>query len=154
MAFTHTKKGEIRSFIKVRIRIRIRSQTSGSDQQKTGSDWIWIRIHNTSTNFAKLCKKTKCCGSTKLCKNIVSNLPVANNNFPFKCQHQTSNAAGCTNKEGIFWPGTIYCISSNRLYQCCGAGAARSRIFWSEPEPYRDSAPAPTVVFIMVMNLK
>jgi hypothetical protein len=20
-------------------------------------------------------------------------------------------------------------------YQCCGAGAARSRIFWSEPEP-------------------
>jgi hypothetical protein len=30
--------------------------------------------------------------------------------------------------------------------QCCGAGAgaARSRIFWSEPEPQRDAAPVPT----------
>jgi hypothetical protein len=35
MAFTHTKKVDIGSFIKARIRIRIRSQTSvsGSDQK-------------------------------------------------------------------------------------------------------------------------
>jgi hypothetical protein len=31
---------------------------------------------------------------------------------------------------------------------------SRSRLFWSEPEPQRDAAPAPTVVFIMVRNLK
>jgi hypothetical protein len=41
MAFTHTKKVYIGSFIKARIRIRIRSQMSGSesgsDQKRTGS---------------------------------------------------------------------------------------------------------------------
>jgi hypothetical protein len=40
--------------------------------------------------------------------------------------------------------------------QCCGAGAgaeaARSRIFWSEPEPFRDAAPAPTMVLNMFWN--
>jgi hypothetical protein len=29
------------------------------------------------------------------------------------------------------------------LKQCCGAGAARNRIIWSEPEPRRDAVPAP-----------
>jgi hypothetical protein len=31
---------------------------------------------------------------------------------------------------------------------------SRSRIIWSEPEPQLDAAPAPTMVFIMVRNLK
>jgi hypothetical protein len=40
MAFTHTKKVYIRSFIKARIRIRfrIRSQTSGSGSDQKGPD--------------------------------------------------------------------------------------------------------------------
>jgi hypothetical protein len=42
------------------------------------------------------------------------------------------------------------------LIQCCGAGAARSRIIWSEPEPepYRDAALAPTATDpTMVLNM-
>jgi hypothetical protein len=38
MAFTHTKKVDIESFIKARIRNRIRSQTSGSGSDHKGPD--------------------------------------------------------------------------------------------------------------------
>jgi hypothetical protein len=38
MAFTHTKKVDIESFIMARIRIRIRSQTSGSGSDQKGPD--------------------------------------------------------------------------------------------------------------------
>jgi hypothetical protein len=31
--------------------------------------------------------------------------------------------------------------------QCCGAGATRNRIILVEPEPQRDAAPAPNLVF-------
>jgi hypothetical protein len=38
MAFTHTKKVDIGSFIKAKIRIRVRSQTSGSGSDQKGPD--------------------------------------------------------------------------------------------------------------------
>jgi hypothetical protein len=38
MAFTHTKKVKIGSFLKAKIRIRIRSQTSGSGSDQKGLD--------------------------------------------------------------------------------------------------------------------
>jgi hypothetical protein len=36
--------------------------------------------------------------------------------------------------EMVLWASVIY------LKQCSGAGAVRSRIFWSEPEPHKNDA--------------
>jgi hypothetical protein len=61
MAFTHTKKVYIESFIKARIRIRIRnrSQTSGSDQKGSDPTGSGSATLVTTYSYTTECKEEK-----------------------------------------------------------------------------------------------